>query len=150
MLMSKFSSIMRIMFLTILTTFSLAIAEAKATGTIQGKVVDPLGAVVPGADVVLLQNGKAVSSTKTDQEGNFAFTPVEVGQYLVRVTAPGFATQDSPAVNLGEARMVTLEVALQVGALRQQIVVSETGTSLPESQVGASVTVLDQSQGCLQ
>ncbi|HXX24310.1 MAG TPA: TonB-dependent receptor plug domain-containing protein, partial [Terriglobia bacterium] len=146
MLMSKFGSTIRIMFLTILVSFSFAIAEAKAAGTIQGKVVDPLGAVVPGADVVLLQNGKAVSSTKSDQEGNFAFTPVEAGQYLVRVTAPGFTTQDSSAVNLAEARTVNLEVALQVGALRQQIVVSDTGTSLPESQVGSSVTVLDQSQ----
>ena len=35
---------------------------------------------------------------------------------------------------------------LQIGTLRQQIVVSDTGTSLPESQVGASVTVLDQSE----
>jgi len=146
MLTSKFCSTMGILFLTILFTSFFAVAEAQATGTIQGKVVDPLGAVVPGADVVLLQNGKAVSSTKTDPEGNFAFTPLEVGQYLVRVTAKGFATQDSSAVNLAEARTVNLEVALQVGTLRQQIVVSDTGTSLPESQVGASVTVLDQSQ----
>ena len=35
---------------------------------------------------------------------------------------------------------------LQVGTLRQQIVVSDTGSDLPESQVGASVTVLDKSE----
>jgi iron complex outermembrane receptor protein/vitamin B12 transporter len=146
MLQSKFGSIIQILFLTVFVTVSASIAGAYATGKVEGKVVDPLGAVVPNADVTLLQDGKVVSATKTDREGNFAFSPVEVGQYLVRVEAPGFASQESQAVNLAAARTVSIEVTLQVGTLRQQIVVSDTGTSLPESQVGASVTVLDQAE----
>jgi iron complex outermembrane receptor protein/vitamin B12 transporter len=111
-----------------------------------GKVVDPLGAVVPKADVTLLEDGKAVAATKTDAEGNFAFSPVDVGQYSVRVEAPGFTRQESQPVYLAPGRTVSIQVILQVGALRQQIVVSDTGTNLPESQVGASVTVIDQSE----
>lgn len=132
--------------LTSFIAICVSLADARATGTVEGKVVDPLGAVVRQADVTLLQNGKAVSLTKTDSEGNFSFSPVEAGEYLVRVDAPGFATQESPAVNVASTRTVGIEVTLQIGTLRQQLVVSDTGTSLPESQVGASVTVLDQSE----
>ena len=146
MRMSKFRSGTTLLLLTFFITVFASIAGASATGTVGGKVVDPLGAVVPNADVTLLQDGKVVGVTKTDQEGNFSFSPVDVGQYLVRVEAPGFAQQESQPVHLAPARTVSVEVMLQVGTLRQQIVVSDTGSDLPESQVGASVTVLDQSE----
>ena len=75
---SKFRSGTTLLLLTFFITAFASIAGAGATGTIGGKVVDPLGAVVPNADVTLLQNGKVVGVTKTDQEGNFAFSPVEL------------------------------------------------------------------------
>jgi vitamin B12 transporter len=132
--------------LTFLIAISASIAGAGTSGTVGGRVVDPLGAVVSNADVTLLQNGKVAGVTKTDQEGKFAFTPVDVGQYLVRVEAPGFTPQESQSVHVAPARTVSIEMILQIGTLRQQIVVSDTGTRLPESQVGASVTVIDQSE----
>jgi iron complex outermembrane receptor protein/vitamin B12 transporter len=144
--MSKFRSGTAFLLLTFFLTVFASIAGASATGTVGGKVVDPLGAAVPNADVTLLRNGKVAGVTKTDQEGKFVFSPVEVGQYFVRVEAPGFAPQESPPVNLAPARSVSIDINLQVGTLRQQIVVSDTGSNLPASQVGASVTVLDQSE----
>jgi vitamin B12 transporter len=143
---SKFRRCTRVLLLTFFNTVFASAAWADAAGKVVGKVVDPLGAVVPRAVVTLLQEGRVVGVTKADQEGNFAFSSVDAGQYLVRVEAPGFASQESQAVNLTAAGTVSIEVTLQVGTLRQQIVVSDTGTSLPESQVGASVTVLDQSE----
>ena len=136
----------RVLLLTFLITVLASIAGASATGTVGGKVVDPLGAVIPNANVTLLHDGKVVRVTKTNQEGNFAFSPVDVGQYLVRVEAPGFAQQESQPLHLAPARTVSIAMILQVGTLRQQIVVTDTGTSLPESQVGASATVIDQSE----
>ena len=64
MCMSKFRSGTTLLLLTFFITFSLAVAGASATGTVAGKVVDPLGAVVPKADVTLLQNGKVVGVTE--------------------------------------------------------------------------------------
>ena len=146
MRMAKFHSGAALLLLTFFITVFASIAGASATGTVGGKVVDPLGAVVPNANVSLLQNEKVVGVRKTDQQGNFAFSPVDVGQYLVRVEATGFAPRESQSVHLEPARTVNIEVMLQVGTLRQQIVVSDTGSALPESQVGASVTVLDQTK----
>ena len=142
----KFRSSATFLLMASILTIFASTAGASSIGTVGGKVIDPLGAVVPKADVTLLRNGKIVVVTKTDDEGRFSFYPVDAGQYQVRAEATGFARQDSQPVNLGPARTVNIEVMLQVGTLRQQIVVSDTGTSLPESQVGASVTVIDQSE----
>jgi iron complex outermembrane receptor protein/vitamin B12 transporter len=42
--------------------------------------------------------------------------------------------------------MIKVDVRLEIGPLRQQIVVSDTGTTLPDTQVGASVSVTDRTQ----
>jgi iron complex outermembrane receptor protein/vitamin B12 transporter len=143
MVRSKIRSVMPVLFG--LFMLAGAVAAAKTTGSVEGKVVDPVGAVIPNAEVSLLREGKAVTSTKTGPEGTFTFAEVDAGQYVVHVVAAGFAPQDVPA-NRVASGTVSLEITLQVGALRQEIVVSDTGSSLPESQVGASVTVLDQSE----
>ena len=143
---SQCRSTIPILLLTLFMAIVAAIAGARASGTVEGKVIDALGAAVANADVTLLQERRAVSSTRTNREGNFTFFPVETGQFFIRVAAPGFATQESSTMNVTAAQTVSVEVTLQVGTLRQQIVVTDTGTSLPESQVGASVTVFDQSE----
>lgn len=151
MRMSKFRSgatVLLLAFFTIGIVFASGAraAGAGATGTVRGKVVDPLGAVIPKARVTLVQREKVAGVTESDQEGNFVFAPVEVGQYVVRVEARGFEPQESQAVHLALDRTLSIKVILQVGTLRQHIVVTDTGSDLPESQAGASVTVLDHSE----
>jgi vitamin B12 transporter len=121
-----------------LTTIS-AIAEG---GSIHGTVTDPLGAVVSGAQVELLRQGKQVSVTTTDPEGKYRFLPLPAGRYQVRTTAPSFATQQSDAIYIGSSSNAAVDLMLKVGSVSQQVVVSATGTSLPETQTGASVSVV--------
>jgi vitamin B12 transporter len=121
-------------------------ATAATLGTIRGRVVDPLGAAVPNAGVTLLQDNKELGDANTSQEGSFAFLRLGSGRYSVRVKAAGFESQDNPPVFLPPGGTVEFDVLLQVSSLRQQIVVSDTGTEVPESQVGASVSVIDRSQ----
>jgi vitamin B12 transporter len=120
------------------TTIS-AIAEG---GSIHGTVTDPLGAVVSGAQVELLRQGKQVSVTTTDSEGKYRFLPLPAGRYQVRTTAPSFATQQSDAIYIGSSSNAAVDLMLKVGSVSQQVVVSATGTSLPETQTGASVSVV--------
>ncbi len=121
-------------------------AFAGATGAVRGTVIDPLGAGVPNARVTLFRNETPAGDTQTDREGSFEFSTAIAGRYHVRVEAKGFAAQDSTAEFLSTGATVTLEVVLQVGSLQQQIVVSDTGTPLPESEVGASATVVDNAE----
>ncbi len=121
-------------------------ARTASAATIQGRVTDPLGAVVPNAQVTLLRNESVVTSTRADQEGMFVFSRVEAGRYRVAAQGPGFEKQESESLFLTAGGTLNVDVRLQIGPLRQQIVVSDTGTSLPESEVGSSVSVTDQKQ----
>lgn len=126
---------------------ALTTISAFADGSnIHGTVTDPLGAVVPGAQVELLRQGKPVSSTTTDSEGKYRFSPLPPGRYQVKTTAPSFATQQSDAIYVGSNSNAAVDLTLKVGSVSQQVVVSATGTSLPETQTGASVSVVTSDQ----
>ncbi|MDQ2711901.1 MAG: TonB-dependent receptor [Acidobacteriota bacterium] len=81
-------------------SFPAGAAQATGNGgTVSGTVVDPDGASVAGAQVIL---SNAVTGyqqpTKTDSTGAFRLTNIPPNQYHLEVTAPGFMvyTQDIP------------------------------------------------------
>lgn len=123
-----------------------AVAAIAEGGSIHGTVTDPLGAVVPGAQVELLRQGKPVSSTTTDSEGKYRFLPLTPGRYQVRAAAPSFAAQKSDAIYVSSSSNAAVDLTLKVGSVSQQVVVSATGTNLPETQTGASVSVVTSGQ----
>ncbi len=114
-----------------------------AAAALTGTVVDPLGGVVPGATVVLVQGGHAVGETTSDARGAFAFSPVAPGPYRIEVRASGFEPVAIDAVVSADAPLV-VRVALQIGPFAQQLVVTAAATELPASRVGAPVTVIDR------
>src|SRR5580704_13840950 len=62
-------------------------------GAIIGAVTDSTGAVVPGAQVSIMEtNTWLVLKTKTNSSGNYFFSPVKIGNYTVSASAPGFQT----------------------------------------------------------
>jgi iron complex outermembrane receptor protein/vitamin B12 transporter len=119
---------------------------AAANGGIHGKVTDPLGANVAGAQVQLFQQGKLAASTTSDAEGNYRFAPLAPGRYQVKTTAPSFTSEQSAAIYVGSGGNPAVDITLKVGSVSQQIVVSATGTNLPDTQTGASVSVVPASQ----
>ena len=111
---------------------------------IHGTVKDLQGAVIPNARVDLLQDGRKVASVVTDQMGNYQFSYLAVTSYQVRAAAPGFSTQQSEPVSLSVNSSPVLNFVLPVGAVSDQITVTATGTPVPESQVGASISVISR------
>src|SRR3954451_21235355 len=66
--------------------------ETVNSASISGRVVDPQGAVVPGALVVALQTEtKIQSETVADRDGRFRFPYLRVGRYEVTVHLQGFS-----------------------------------------------------------
>ncbi|HEV7519788.1 MAG TPA: TonB-dependent receptor plug domain-containing protein, partial [Candidatus Angelobacter sp.] len=126
---------------------ALTISSAFAEGNnIHGTVTDPLGAVVAGAQVQLLRQNKPVASTTTDSDGKYRFSPLPPGRYQVKTTAPSFASKQSDAIYVGSTSNAAVDLTLKVGSVSQQVVVSATGTRLPETQTGASVSVVTSDQ----
>src|SRR5205807_9363223 len=113
---------------------------------LRGTVTDPLDAVIQGANVELLRDGKQISSTTTGLDGKFQFTSLAPGHYLVHAGAPTFASQDSPSVYVGGGNSAEVNLTLGLGTISQQVVISSTGTEIPLSQIGASVSVISNDQ----
>jgi iron complex outermembrane receptor protein/vitamin B12 transporter len=124
---------------------SSVFALAAVPTSIRGTIKDAQGAVLPQARVDLLRHEQVVMSTTTDQQGRYSFSPVTPGRYQLRASAPGFAAQQSEPLAFSGG-VFTLDFTLPVGGVAENVVVSATGTHVPESQVGASVSVLSAAQ----
>src|SRR5690349_9734355 len=96
-------------------------------GTLNGTVTDPAGSVVPGATVIATNNAtKVETKTTTTGTGTYTLPYLPAGTYTVRVTAPGFRTATAENLILRVAQTQTADIKLEVGAVTEQVVVSDT------------------------
>ena len=124
---------------------ALSRQAAAADASLHATIVDQLGGPVSAATVTLTRNGERVAAVTSDARGGVVFEGLTEGRYQVDVTAAGFQPQRSDAVFVGAGARAAVQVALRVGTLEQHVVVTATAGEVPQSQVGASVTVLDAS-----
>jgi iron complex outermembrane receptor protein/vitamin B12 transporter len=115
---------------------------AAHAGELRGTISDPLGALIAHADVALIRDTTQVGRTATNDAGEFAFASLSPGRYRVRATASGFAQQDSQEVYVRSGRSANLSLTLKIASIAQELVVSASGASEPDSRVGASVSVV--------
>jgi vitamin B12 transporter len=125
-----------------LATQALSAQQTTAPRVLRGIVHDPLGAVVAGASVVLLEDGRPMAKTSAGANGEFEFNLPEAGRYAVQVGAPSFAITSSPTKYITGSSRAQLDITLATQTLTQQVTVTATGTPIPEAQTGASVSVL--------
>src|SRR5687768_11099999 len=128
--------------LTALVVVTFASASF-AQHALSGVVRDGTGAVVPGATIVVRQQGAAFERlVETGRDGRFAVTPIEAGEYLLDVIAPGFAVSHSTAgVPLSTELVVALTPAPVVESV--QIVSASRQEELRES-LNTNVNVLSR------
>ena len=125
-------------------TFILAftsLAGAQSAGTLRGQVMDPSGAVVPGASIILTQ-GATVLSAQSGSDGGYLFKAAPPGTYTLTVQVSGFAafTKDGIVLAPGQARQ--LNVSLTIAVQQQDITVTDqnSGVSVnPDENAGALV-----------
>src|SRR3984893_1108214 len=107
-------------------------ANAQSSGTVEGVVKDPSGAVVPSAAVEIHNPVSHFDrSTTTDQEGKFRFTNVPFNPYHLTVTASGFApyTED---VDVRSLVTMSVIVSLKVVGEATSVTVTEQAADLVE------------------
>jgi vitamin B12 transporter len=120
---------------------------AQSKNILRGRINDPLGSAVLNAKVVVLRDGKEVAHGNSDAAGAFELAVPDAGRYDIHIEAPGFAPQTVPSVFAARGETTDVSpISLSIGSLAQQVVVSATGTATPDTQVGASVTVIDDEQ----
>ncbi len=80
-----------VVWLLVLLVLCAGTSRAQFSGSIQGVVQDPSGAVLQNATVRLLNTSTNISSeTKTDPEGNYRFVSLAPGSYQITAQAQGF------------------------------------------------------------
>ena len=94
--------------------------QQSATATLRGRVVDPNGAVVSGAQVIAEHKATGVRrTTTTNDEGLFVISNLAAGDYEVRAQAKGFAERLFPLVTLQVGQTFTLDFLLRLASRRR-------------------------------
>src|SRR4051812_48625987 len=69
-----------------------ASAQGITTGGLYGEAVDPTGAVLPDASIVVVNDATgARSEQKSRGDGGFSLLNLPIGHYTITFTMPGFA-----------------------------------------------------------
>ncbi len=112
-------------------------------GTILGTVRDSGGAVVPNAKVSATNTDtNIVTSTVTDDSGNYNIPFLNSGNYSATAERDGFKTAVQPSFNLDVATSVRVDFKLEPGQVSQRVEVSSAAPLLQTdtSSVGVVMT----------
>ncbi len=113
--------------------------SAKITGTVN----DASGAVIANATVTARDTARGTEyPARTNASGLYYLSPLPVGDYTVKVTAPGFATAEHPVFTLVLNQTARVDFNLTVGQASQTVEVSSTPPLLQTDQTFLG-TVLD-------
>ncbi|MEO8052883.1 MAG: carboxypeptidase regulatory-like domain-containing protein [Acidobacteriota bacterium] len=101
----------------LLALFCAGFASAQTVnGVISGRVIDPGGLAIPNANVSLTREGTGeIRRSTTAEAGDFVFTAVPPGRYLITVEAQGMKRLEEKSV------VLTASERLQLGSLQVQI-----------------------------
>ena len=108
-------------------------AQASATASLSGTVVDASGAVIPNAKITLRNVDRGdISRTVSNGAGDFTFAVVPVGNYEVDIDASGFQTLKDTGIHLDPGNQGNLhELKLMAGAASQTVEVHTSTESIP-------------------
>src|ERR1700728_2882960 len=110
--------------LCILVSSTAVSAQTISTSQIRGTIEDPSGGAVAGASITLTQVATgATRSTISAADGAYAFPDLTVGTYELEVTKSGFSKYLQQGIVLEVGVNPTINVALTVGAVTQEVTV---------------------------
>jgi hypothetical protein len=126
--------------LTLLVVFALAIGGtlfAQTTkGTIAGVVTDAQGLVVPGAAVTAsAAEGGDIRSTTTGSNGEYRIEALNLGKYVVKVVAKGFAETIVRDVVVNASQITATHIELKVAGTNETVTV-EAGAETIQTESG--------------
>lgn len=99
-------------------------AQTAATGLVQGTVKDAQGAVIVGAEVLLVDSATNRARTgSTNDLGLYTFPNLLPGVYSITVRADGFRSARVPELRVEVNKSYTVDISLEVGELAETVTV---------------------------
>jgi hypothetical protein len=132
------SGVLRV--IAVLLVLSATAAAQTTTSTLEGTVTDASGAVIQGAEVTVI--GATLAAERratTDARGVYRVTALPAGTYTITVTAAGLAPS-AAVLDVTLNRVVTYDVAMQVGGVQETVAVSVPALDPSTSATGTTIT----------
>src|SRR6185437_1239453 len=93
---------------------------------VHGRITDPLGVPVAGAELALLAGGKIVTSGRSATDGTYSLRTGQSGHFYVVVVSQTFRQISTPAFYAGVLDSHLQNVVLEPERIHQQVVVTAT------------------------
>ncbi|HYR88762.1 MAG TPA: TonB-dependent receptor [Terriglobia bacterium] len=126
----RFACIAIVVFLSVSLVFGQgAVAE------VNGTVADQSGALLPGVIVTVTEEATGLVRTViTNESGRFVIPAVQPGRYTMKAEFPGFQTQTRNGLVVGVGQALTINLALTVGSLSDEITVTGEAPAVEVTQ----------------
>src|SRR5262245_64113722 len=114
-----------------------------ALSEVNGTATDQSGAVLPGVTVTLTEETTGlVRTVVTNDTGRWVLPALQPGRYTIKAELSGFQTQNRSGVVVNVGQAITINLALPVGTLTDQVTVSAEAplVEVTRSDVGTNVT----------
>jgi len=129
--------------LAVLAFGGVAVVRADIFGAVRGIVHDPQHRPIAGAKVVLASATSSYSlTTQSNQNGEFTFNPVPLGDYKVTVTVSGFETA-SETLTVASASAPILHFMMNIATVNQTATVTGSAESASVQTV-TPMTIVDR------
>ena len=133
-------AVIRVLALLVAASTSV-IAQSYLAG-VRGAVRDATGVMV-SVEVVLRNEDTLVArATLTNASGEYAFPSVAPGLYTIRAAAAGFRTFESRGIRIGTQDYLTLDLVLELGEVRESIVVTGGTPVIEHTNASVSAKIL--------
>jgi hypothetical protein len=124
--------------------FAPLYAHAQGLGSILGRVTDPAGAGVAGAQVSATQQGTGFSRDATsDTEGFYVIPSLQPAVYNITVEAKGFSTAKQQGITLLADQSLTVNMGLKLGQVTEIVTVT-TNTVQVDTSTSSLKQVIEQ------
>jgi hypothetical protein len=113
-----------LLLITLVAPFA-ARGQLAGTGTVQGTVTDPSGAMLAGAKVSAQNTATGVVAERvTTSSGFYSISPLDVGNYTLTISAPGFETLVRQNIHLDGMQVLALDLSMHVGSTSMTVTVN--------------------------
>lgn len=115
------------------------------TGALRGTVQDPTSAVIPNADVSILNVATGVErTTRSNEAGVYVFLNLLPGTYTVRCSAAGFSSYEKTGIRVDAQADIVNHIAMAVGQSSEKVTVEATQVTVETATTGLGSTIQER------
>lgn len=96
----------------------------QSQAVLRGKVVDLLGGVLIGVQVIAADEKGSERTALTNDRGEYIFTALPPGHYTIRINSRGFSPYEKTGVEAAAGQTASLDIILTVAAAAEEVTVN--------------------------